>query len=92
MRVYLHRDESASELAGQLLASYWRRYPAWMKWSTGYIQMYFLTFGIWHDFLNVIIILAPLNQTTQAINTTLVAKLPGESVEYKSLDSILDES
>ena len=34
-------------------------------------------------------ILAPLNETTR---TTLVAELPGESVEYRSLDSILDES
>ena len=37
-------------------------------------------------------ILAPLNESTRAINTTLVAQLPGESVEYRSLDSVLDES
>ena len=37
-------------------------------------------------------ILAPLNQTTRTINDTLVAQLPGESVEYRSLDSVLDES
>ena len=37
-------------------------------------------------------ILAPLNETTRAINTTLVAQLPGESVEYRSLDSVPDES
>ena len=37
-------------------------------------------------------ILAPLNETTQTINTALVAQLPGEPVEYKSLDSVLDES
>ena len=33
-------------------------------------------------------ILAPLNQTTRTINDTLVAQLPGESVEYRSLDSV----
>ena len=37
-------------------------------------------------------ILAPLNETTRTINVTLVAQLPGESVEYRSLDSVLDES
>ena len=37
-------------------------------------------------------ILAPLNENTRAINTALVAQLPGESVEYSSLDSVLDES
>ena len=30
--------------------------------------------------------------TTWTINTALVAQLPGESVEYRSLDSVLDES
>ena len=33
-------------------------------------------------------ILAPFNETTQTINTALVAQLPGESV----VDSVLDES
>ena len=37
-------------------------------------------------------ILAPLNESTRTINTALVAQLPGESVEYRSLDSVLDES
>ena len=37
-------------------------------------------------------ILAPLNETTRTINTALVSQLPDESVEYRSLDSILDES
>ena len=37
-------------------------------------------------------ILAPLNETTQTINTALVARLPGEPVEYRSLDSVLGES
>ena len=37
-------------------------------------------------------ILDPLNETTYTINTALVAKLPGEPVEYRSLDSVLDES
>ena len=37
-------------------------------------------------------ILAPLNETTRTINTALVAQLPGNSVEYRSLDSVLDES
>ena len=37
-------------------------------------------------------ILAPLNETTRTINTTLVAQLLGEPVEYRSLDSVLDES
>ena len=33
-------------------------------------------------------ILAPLNETTRTINTALVAQLPGEPVEYRSLDSV----
>ena len=37
-------------------------------------------------------ILAPLNEITRTINATLVAQLPGEYVEYTSLDSVLDES
>ena len=37
-------------------------------------------------------ILAPLNKTTRAINTTLVEQLPGECIQYKSLDSVPDES
>ena len=37
-------------------------------------------------------ILTPLNETTCTINTALVAQLPGEPVEYRSLDSVLDES
>ena len=37
-------------------------------------------------------ILAPLNETTRAINGALVAQLPGDFVEYRSLDSVPDES
>ena len=37
-------------------------------------------------------ILAPLNKTARAINTTLVEQLPGECIQYKSLDSVPDES
>ena len=37
-------------------------------------------------------ILVPLNETTRTINTALVAQLPGDPVEYRSLDSVLDES
>ena len=37
-------------------------------------------------------ILAPLNGTTRAINTALIAQLPGEPIEYRSLDSVLEES
>ena len=37
-------------------------------------------------------ILAPLNETTRTINTPLVAQLPGEPVENRSLDSVPDES
>ena len=37
-------------------------------------------------------ILAPLNKTTHTINATLVEQLPGECIEYKSLDSVPDES
>ena len=37
-------------------------------------------------------ILAPLNETTRTINTALLAQLPGDSVEYKSIDSVPDES
>ena len=37
-------------------------------------------------------ILAPLNEAILTINTPLVAQLPGEPVEYRSLDSVPDES
>jgi len=37
-------------------------------------------------------ILAPLNKATRSINTTLVEQLPGECIQYKSLDSVPDES
>ena len=37
-------------------------------------------------------ILAPLNETTRNINRALVAQLPGDFVEYRSLDSVPDES
>ena len=37
-------------------------------------------------------ILAPFNEATRTINAALVAQLPGEPVEYRSLDSVLDES
>ena len=37
-------------------------------------------------------ILAPLNKTTHAINTALVEQLPGDCVEYRSLDSVPDDS
>ena len=37
-------------------------------------------------------ILAPHNETIRIINTALVAQLPGEPVEYRSLDSVLNES
>ena len=37
-------------------------------------------------------ILAPFNKTTRTNNTALVAQLPDESVEYRLLDSVLDES
>jgi len=37
-------------------------------------------------------ILAPLNKTTRSINITLVEQLPGECIQYKSLDSVPDES
>ena len=37
-------------------------------------------------------ILAPLNEITWTIITALVAQLPGDPVEYRSLDSVLDES
>ena len=36
--------------------------------------------------------MAPLNETTRTINTALVAQLPGDPVEYRSLDSVLDKS
>ena len=37
-------------------------------------------------------ILAPLNKSAHAINTVLVEQLPGDCVEYRSLDSVPDES
>ena len=36
--------------------------------------------------------LAPLNKSTHAINTALVAQLPDECIKYRSLDFVLDES
>jgi len=37
-------------------------------------------------------ILAPLNKIICTINTTLVEQLPGECVQYKSLEPVPDES
>ena len=37
-------------------------------------------------------ILALLNKITRAINTTLVEQLPGECIQYRSLDSVPDKS
>ena len=37
-------------------------------------------------------ILAPLNKTTHSINMTLVEQLPGDCCDYRSLDTIPDES
>ena len=37
-------------------------------------------------------ILAPLNETTRTIIGAIVAQLPGDFVEYRSLDSVPDES
>ena len=37
-------------------------------------------------------ILASLNNTTRTINITLVEQLPGECIQYKSLDSVPNES
>ena len=37
-------------------------------------------------------ILATLNRTTHAINSALVKQLPGECLQYKSVDSVPDES
>ena len=37
-------------------------------------------------------ILALLTKNTLAINTTLVEQLPGESIQYWSLDSVPDKS
>jgi len=36
--------------------------------------------------------LAPMNKTAWAISTTLVEQLPGECIQYRSLDSVPDES
>ena len=36
--------------------------------------------------------MAPLNETTRSINGKLVAQLPDDFVEYRSLDSVPDES
>ena len=37
-------------------------------------------------------ILAPLNKTTRTINSTLVEQLSGQCIQYKSMDSVPDES
>ena len=62
-----------------------------MNWCPEYIQHLLSNFRnmAW---LSEHCILAPLNQTTWAISTTLVAQLPGDSVEYRPLDSELEES
>ena len=39
-----------------------------------------------------VLYLAPLNKITRTINITLVEKLPGDCIQYNSLDSVPDES
>ena len=110
MRVHLHGDEAAGELASQLLAIGDSKYP--IDTSPDIIQLpenigafacnlEELVSKVYPDLLSNFrnmawlserCILAPLNETTRTINTALVAHLPGESVEYRSLDSVLDES
>ena len=37
-------------------------------------------------------ILPPLNETIRSINTKLVEQLPGQGVEYRSIDTVPDET
>ena len=107
MRVDLHGDEAAGEFAGQLLAIGDSKYPIDTSpelpenIGTFVCNMDELVSRVYPDLLsnyrNIAwlserCVLAPLNETTRAINTTLVVQLPGESVEYRSLDCVLDES
>ena len=109
MRVYLHGDEAASKIAGQLSAIRDGKYP--IDTSPDIIQLpesigtfvcniQELVSKVYPDlllnfrnmaWLSERCILAPLNESTHAINAALVAQLPGECVEYRSLDSALDE-
>ena len=59
-----------------------------MNWCLEYIQISEIRMTL----LSERCILASLNKTTRTIDTALVAQLPGEPVEYISLDSVLDES
>ena len=107
MRVHLHGDEAAGEFAGQLLAIGDGKYPIDTSPDIIQLpenivsNMDELVSRVYPDLLsnyrNIAwlserCILAPLNEITRTINTTLVAQLPSESVEYRSLDSVLDES
>ena len=37
-------------------------------------------------------ILAPLNETIRSLNAKLVAQLPGECMNYRSIDTVPDET
>ena len=108
IRVHLNGDEAAGEFASQLLPIGDGKYPidsntdiiqlpenigtfvcSIDKVVFKYTQICSVISGTW---LSKQCILTPLDETTRTINTALVAHLPGEPVEYRSLDSVVDES
>jgi len=108
MRVYLCGDQAAGQFAGQLLAIGDGKFPTDNNvvqlpeiMGTFVCDINELMSRVYPDLLSNFTnitwlsercILAPLNKTTRTINTTLVEQLPGECIQYKSLDSVPDES
>ena len=60
-----------------------------IKFLMHYTKVVYYTNITW---LSECCILAPLNRATRAINSALVEQLPGECIQYKSVDSVPDES
>ena len=107
MRMQLHGDEAAGLFASQLLAIGDGKYSIdtspQLPENIGSIASSIdeLVSKVYPDLLSNFrnmawlserCILVPLNETTRTINTPLVAQLSGEPVEYRSLDSVPDES
>ena len=63
-----------------------------MNWFLGYVYPDLLSNFRNMAWLSKQCILVSLNETTCTINTALVEQLPGEPIDYRSLDSVLDES
>ena len=107
MIVHLHGDEATGEFASQLLAIGDCKYPIDTSPDIIQLPENIgtcideLVSKVYPDLLSNFTnmawlseqcILAPLNETTRTINSASVAQLPDEPVEYRSLDSVLDES